>query len=231
MHLVVGQPAQVPGSLLGQRGQHRAGAHRVGGPVPGEHLAAQPVRAERRGQLRQVHIGGVTQADRRGRALDFPFLGDPRPARVQVGDVRRPSPRRRPSHPPARRPATRPARRPQVPRTRRRCRSRTPPGRHPPAHPAADRWSRPAPDARAAAARRLARDRGTRSETPAPLRSDDLPCILIFKNIISSRSDNRGLREQLSSRFFLSIPRAPKTFGLKGRSLRWPGLARPQPRR
>ena len=85
--LVVGQPVQAPGGLLGQRGQHRAGAHHVRGPVPREHLPAEPVRAQHRGQLGQVHVGGVTQADRRGRALDLPLLGDPGPARVQVGDI------------------------------------------------------------------------------------------------------------------------------------------------
>ena len=85
--LVVGQPAEVPGGLLGQRGEHRAGPHRVRGPVPGEHLPAEAVRAQHRGQLCKVDVGGVAQADGRGRALDLPLFGDPGPARVQVGDV------------------------------------------------------------------------------------------------------------------------------------------------
>ena len=63
------------------------GPHRVRGPVLGEHLAAQPVRAQHRGQLHKVDIGGVAEADGGGRALDLPLLGDPRPARVQVRDV------------------------------------------------------------------------------------------------------------------------------------------------
>ena len=58
-----------------------------GGPVPGEHLAAEPVRAQHRGEFGEVHVGGVTQADGRGRALDLPLLRDPGPARVQVRDV------------------------------------------------------------------------------------------------------------------------------------------------
>jgi hypothetical protein len=87
--LVVGEPAQVPGGLLGQRGEHRPRAHRIRGPVPREHLAAQPVRAQQRGQLCRVHVRGVTEADSRRRALDLPLLGNPRPARLQVRDIRR----------------------------------------------------------------------------------------------------------------------------------------------
>jgi hypothetical protein len=85
--LVVGQPVQAPGGLLGQRGQYRAGAHRVRGPVLREHFPAEPVRAEHRREFGEVHIGGVAEADGGGRALDLPLLGDPRPARVEIGDV------------------------------------------------------------------------------------------------------------------------------------------------
>ena len=73
---------------LGDRGERDVEvAHHVRGPVPGEHLPAQPVRTEHGRQLYKVHVGGGAEADGPGRALDLPLLRDPRPARLQVGDV------------------------------------------------------------------------------------------------------------------------------------------------
>ena len=90
--LVVGQGREIADGLLGEDGQHRAGAQRVGRPVlpegGAEGLAAETVRAEHRRQQRRVQVAGVSEAERDGRPVELPLLRDPLPAGL---DVRHPA--------------------------------------------------------------------------------------------------------------------------------------------
>jgi hypothetical protein len=77
--LVVGEPRQVGGRLLGQRGQHRAGSQQVRRRIltelRTEPITAQAIRPAYRGQHHRIDVGGVAEADRDRRPLDLPWLG------------------------------------------------------------------------------------------------------------------------------------------------------------
>jgi len=79
--LLFGEPAKIPGRLLGEGGENRAGAQHVGCLIlpirRAESVPAEAVRAGDGGQQRRVHIGGVAEADGDGGALDLPLLGNP----------------------------------------------------------------------------------------------------------------------------------------------------------
>ena len=152
--------ASRPGGLLGQRGQtgpgRRASAARFWAKTS---LSESPSGAQDRGQRRKVDVGGSPRpmvAAEPSSSHSSGIRSRPPRCRPPTG----PSPRPRRSHPPARRSA----------RSRPRHARRPPAGLS--ASPAGRREacpsSCPAPGRRAAAARRLVRDRGTRLRTLQP---------------------------------------------------------------